>query len=174
MFCLLAYLALLRIDTQHANHAIDENMVGYFNALDKQNYEAMRQYLYPTDNEEYLLHIMLKTKAVGITSVRLQSIYPALVDGDIAVVGFETSTNAIVQGKDLTARQTNTFFFRKKDGHWYIAKPEDLADISAQKIYDMIDAYKPIMKDNMAADIVEQQEYNEASLKKLKGAEAHD
>ena len=168
VFVGLAYLSLLRIDVEQANYAIQENMVGYFNALNKQEYGKMRQYLYPTDNSEYLLDIMVKAKAVGITSVRLQTIYPALVDGDIAITGFETSTNAIYQGKDLTARQTNTFFFRKKDGRWYIAKPEDLTDISAQKISDMIDAYNPIIKENMNESIVEQQKYNESSAKKMK------
>ena len=170
MLVALGYLALLRIDTEQANHAIDENMVGYFNALNKKEYGDLRKYLYPTNNEEYLLNIMLKSKAVGVTSVRLQSIYPALVDGDIAIVGFEVSTNAVHEGKDLTSRQSNMFFFRRKDGRWYIAKPDDLADIPAQKVSDMIDAYKPIMKENMAGSIMEQKKYNEASVKKLKGA----
>ena len=164
----LAYMALLRIDIKQANYAIAENMVGYFNALNKQEYDKMQRYLYPTDSKEYLLNMMIKAKAVGVTSVRLQSVYPALVDGNLAIVGFETSTNAVFQGQDLTARQTDTFFFRRKSGKWYIAKPEDLIDIPAQKISDMIDAYKPIMKENMAGSIVEQRQYNIASLQKLR------
>ena len=170
-FCSLLYLSMLRINTEQANAKIDENMVGYFTAMNKQDYEKMREYLYPTDNEDYLLDILVKSKAIGVTSVRLQKVYPALVHKNIAIVGFEISTNAQFKGEDVTTRQTGTYIFRQKDNDWYIAKPEDLRDIPAKEISDLIDAYKPIMKENMAEGIVEQFEYNTASLKKLKGAE---
>ena len=164
----LSYLALLRIETQQANTAIDENMVAYFNAMNHQDYNAMRQYLYPTDNEDYLLDILIKSKAVGVQSIRLQKIYPALVNNDIAIVGFETSQNAVYKGEEVTTRNTNTFFFRRKDGQWYIAKPQDLSDIPARKISDMIDQYKGVMKENMAGSIEAQQEYNNATFQKVK------
>ena len=167
----VSYLALLKIKTEQANSAIDESMVGYFSALNQEDYGRMREFLYPTDNEEYLLTTLLKSKAVGVTSVRLQKIYPALVNGDIAIVGFEVSTNASYRGEDLTARTTDTFFYRRKDGIWYIAKPEDLADIPAQRISDMIDEYQPVMKENMKENISDAQEYNDASFKKLKSKE---
>ena len=170
-FCGLLYLSMLRINTEQANTKIDENMVGYFTAMNQQDYGKMREYLYPTNNEEYLLDILVKSKAIGVTSIRLQKVYPALVHKNIAIVGFETSTNAQFKGEDVTTRQTGTYIFRQKDNNWYIAKPEDLSDIPAKEISDLIDAYKPIMKENMAEGIVEQYEYNTASLKKLKGAE---
>lgn len=168
-FASLVYLSLLKINTEQTNLAIDNNMAGYFTALNKEDYAGMRRFLYPSDNEKYLLDILLKSKAVGITSVRLQKIYPALVDKELAIVGFETSTNAVYEGRNVTTRQVGTYFFRKKDNVWYIAKPEDLQDIPAQRISDMIDAYQPTMKANMSEDIAEQQEYNEAALKQVQG-----
>jgi len=151
-------------------------MVGYFNALDKQDYDAMRGYLYPTDNDAYLLDILLKSKTVGTTSVRLQKIYPALVNGDLAVVGFESSTNATFNGKDSTIREVNMFFFRKKDGEWYIAKPEDLSNVPEQRISGMIDRYTGVMKENITAESMDAQiEYNRASFRNLKnGGEQHE
>jgi hypothetical protein len=170
-FVVLLYVSLVRINTEQANTTIDNNLVGYFTAMNKQDYGEMRNYLYPTDNEDYLLDIMLKSKAIGVTSIRLQKIYPALVDRNLAIVGFEVSTNAKYKGEDVTTRQTSTYFFRKRGNAWYIAKPADLQDISQKRISDMIDAYKPIMKENMADSIVEQNEYNTASLKKIKEAD---
>lgn len=176
IFLGLLYLGFLKVNTEQANRVIDENMVGYFNALDKQDYNEMRRYLYPTDNDGYLLNILLKSKAVGTTSVRLQKIYPALVDRDLALVGFESSTNATFKGKDTTIREVNMFFFRKKDGNWYIAKPQDLTDMSEQKISDMIDSYKSVMKENITSDSMNEQiEYNRASFRNLKGGStAHE
>lgn len=172
----LLYVGLVRFSTGQANRAIDEKMVGYFNALDKQDYDAMRGYLYPTDNDAYLLDILLKSKAVGTTSVRLQKIYPALVNGDLAVVGFESSTNATFNGKDSTIREVNMFFFRKKDGEWYIAKPEDLSNVPEQRISGMIDRYTGVMKENITAESMDAQiEYNRASFRNLKnGGEQHE
>ena len=144
-------------------------MVGYFNALNKQDYNSMRNYLYPTDNEQYLLDILLKNKAVGITSIRLQTIYPAIVDGNVAIVGFETSTNAVFENKNTSTREINVFFFRKKNSDWYIAKPQDLSDIPAHKISDMIGQYKSIIKENMTETSVSNQvKYNIASYANLK------
>ncbi len=144
-------------------------MVGYFNALNKQDYNSMRNYLYPTDNEQYLLDILLKSKAVGITSIRLQTIYPAIVDGNVAIVGFETSTNAVFENKNTSTREINVFFFRKKNSDWYIAKPQDLSDIPAHKISDMIGQYKSIIKENMTETSVSNQvKYNIASYANLK------
>lgn len=166
------WLALLKVNTEQSNIAIDEAMAAYFTAMDKQDYSKMRDILYPTDNEDYLLATMVKTKAIGMESIRLQKIYPAMIDGDLAIVGFETSTSSHYQGEDLTLREANTFFFRRAHGKWYIAKPSDLADIPARKISGMIDAYKPIIKENIGSGIAEQQEYNEAAFAKLKGRDS--
>lgn len=166
------YLALLRIDTEQANYAINDNLVGYFNSLNKEDCQEMRKYLYPTDNEKYLLDTMVKAKAIGVKSTRVQKIYPVLVNGDIAIVGFEVSTTANFGGEDYVTRGLDTFFYRKHSGHWYIAKPTDLADVPKQKLSDMIDAYNPIIKDNLGENIEAQVEYNQTAFAKLEAKRA--
>lgn len=164
-------MSLLRLDTRQTNYAIDDTMASYFTAMNQQDYNGMGKYLYPTSNDDYLLSIAVKAQAVHMQSIRLRKVYPALVHGDLAIVGFETSTSSNYEGEKTTIRETNTFFFRRKDDKWYIAKPEDLNDQSKKLINDMIDEYKPILKENMAGGAQEQQEYNKAAYAKLKGSE---
>ena len=86
---------------------------------------------------------------------------------NIAIVGFETSTNNLYKGEDLTFRETNQFFMLRKDGKWYIAKPEDLLAYDQSFLSEMIEKYSPIMQENMKEGFEERLLYNSASFEKL-------
>ena len=113
------------------NYEINETIAEYFTAFNHKDYAGMEKYLYPeNDNRDYLLMTKAKADAVEMQSIHLQKIYPALVDGDFAVVGVETSTIHHYASEYTTIKEANTLFLRKYKGKWYVAKPEDLDDVS--------------------------------------------
>ena len=167
----LSYLGLAKENTEIANHEINSTVLGYFNAINKKEYIELDKILYPTDNSEYILTIAAKAQAVGMESMRLKTIYPSLVDGNIAVVGFESSVNNYINDQHVTFQQTNLFFMLKKDNHWYVAKPSDLANYDPQYLSSMIEKYDVVIKKNLSVETInKQQEFNNAGFSKIKKA----
>lgn len=170
-FLWVVYLGFARNAVEIANHEINSSVVAYFNALNKKDYKKLDKILYPTDNAEYVLTIAAKAQAVGTESIRLQKIYPALVDNNIAVVGFEYSVNNLIENQRVTFKRTNLFFMLKNKDNWYVAKPDDLTSYSAEYLSAMIDKYDSVIRENMTDDAVKEQKYyNDIGFKKIKNA----
>ena len=171
VFLWVAYLGFAKTSVEIANHEINSSVVAYFNALNKKNYKELDKILYPTDNAEYVLTIAAKAQAVGTESIRLHKIYPALVDRNIAVVGFEYSVNNLIENQRVTFKRTNLFFMLKNKGNWYVAKPNDLDSYSAEYLSAMIDKYDSVIRENMTDDAIKEQKYyNDIGFKKIKNA----
>lgn len=167
LFVVVALISGQRLYTENAAVEINEVVLEYFNDMNHKNFDALKNVLYPSDNETYISNIAMKAQVVGLQSIRLQKIYPPLVMNNIAIVGFETSTNNLYKGEDLTFRETNQFFMLRKDGKWYIAKPEDLLAYDQSFLSEMIEKYSPIMQENMKEGFEERLLYNSASFEKL-------
>lgn len=167
LFVVVALISGQRLYTENAAVEINEVVLEYFNDMNHKDFDALKDVLYPSDNETYISNIAMKAQVVGLQSIRLQKIYPPLVMNNIAIVGFETSTNNLYKGEDLTFRETNQFFMLRKDGKWYIAKPEDLLAYDQSFLSEMIEKYSPIMQENMKEGFEERLLYNSASFEKL-------
>ena len=167
LFVVVALISGQRLYTENAAVEINEVVLEYFNDMNHKDFDALKDVLYPSDNETYISNIAMKAQVVGLQSIRLQKIYPPLVMNNIAIVGFETSTNNLYKGEDLTFRETNQFFMLRKDGKWYIAKPEDLLTYDQTFLSEMIEKYSPIMQENMKEGFEERLLYNSASFEKL-------
>ena len=167
LFVVVALISGHRLYTENAAVEINEVVLEYFNDMNHKDFDALKDVLYPSDNETYISNIAMKAQVVGLQSIRLQKIYPPLVMNNIAIVGFETSTNNLYKGEDLTFRETNQFFMLRKDGKWYIAKPEDLLTYDQSFLSEMIEKYSPIMQENMKEGFEERLLYNSASFEKL-------
>ena len=167
LFVVVALISGQRLYTENAAVEINEVVLEYFNDMNHKDFDALKNVLYPSDNETYISNIAMKAQVVGLQSIRLQKIYPPLVMNNIAIVGFETSTNNLYKGEDLTFRETNQFFMLRKDGKWYIAKPEDLLAYDQSFLSEMIEKYSPIMQENMKEGFEERLLYNSASFEKL-------
>ena len=167
LFVVVALISVQRLYTENAAVEINEVVLEYFNDMNHKDFDALKNVLYPSDNETYISNIAMKAQVVGLQSIRLQKIYPPLVMNNIAIVGFETSTNNLYKGEDLTFRETNQFFMLRKDGKWYIAKPEDLLAYDQSFLSEMIEKYSPIMQENMKEGFEERLLYNSASFEKL-------
>lgn len=167
LFVVVALISGQRLYTENAAVEINEVVLEYFNDMNHKDFDALKDVLYPSDNETYISNIAMKAQVVGLQSIRLQKIYPPLVMNNIAIVGFETSTNNLYKGEDLTFRETNQFFMLRKDGKWYIAKPEDLLTYDQSFLSEMIEKYSPIMQENMKEGFEERLLYNSASFEKL-------
>lgn len=167
LFVVVALISGQRLYTENAAVEINEVVLEYFNDMNHKDFDALKDVLYPSDNETYISNIAMKAQVVGLQSIRLQKIYPPLVMNNIAIVGFETSTNNLYKGEDLTFRETNQFFMLRKDGKWYVAKPEDLLTYDQAFLSEMIEKYSPIMQENMKEGFEERLLYNSASFEKL-------
>lgn len=167
LFVVVALISGQRLYTENAAVEINEVVLEYFNDMNHKDFDALKDVLYPSDNETYISNIAMKAQVVGLQSIRLQKIYPPLVMNNIAIVGFETSTNNLYKGEDLTFRETNQFFMLRKDGKWYIAKPEDLLTYDQTFLSEMIEKYSPIMQENMKEGFEDRLLYNSASFEKL-------
>ena len=167
LFVVVALISVQRLYTENTAVEINEVVLEYFNDMNHKDFDALKNVLYPSDNETYISNIAMKAQVVGLQSIRLQKIYPPLVMNNIAIVGFETSTNNLYKGEDLTFRETNQFFMLRKDGKWYIAKPEDLLAYDQSFLSEMIEKYSPIMQENMKEGFEERLLYNSASFEKL-------
>ena len=167
LFVVVALISVQRLYTENTAVEINEVVLEYFNDMNHKDFDALKNVLYPSDNETYISNIAMKAQVVGLQSIRLQKIYPPLVMNNIAIVGFETSTNNLYKGEDLTFRETNQFFMLRKDGKWYVAKPEDLLTYDQTFLSEMIEKYSPIMQENMKEGFEERLLYNSASFEKL-------
>lgn len=167
LFVVVALISVQRLYTENTAVEINEVVLEYFNDMNHKDFDALKDVLYPSDNETYISNIAMKAQVVGLQSIRLQKIYPPLVINNIAIVGFETSTNNLYKGEDLTFRETNQFFMLRKDGKWYVAKPEDLLAYDQAFLSEMIEEYSPIMQENMKEGFEDRLLYNSASFEKL-------
>lgn len=168
VFLVLLGLALARENTMRMNYEINETIAEYFTAFNRKDYAGMEKYLYPeNDNRDYLLMTKAKADAVEMQSIHLQKIYPALVDGDFAVVGVETSTIHHYASEYTTIKEANTLFLRKHKGKWYVAKPEDLDDVSLAYKEELIERYSAVVAENIKSP-KEFAIYNYAAFEKIK------
>ena len=148
----VSYFSLNKYYIEASTYEINDTITGYFNCLNQKDFNNLQKYLYPDiGNRSYALTIGAKSVAIGMQSVHLQKIYPALVDGEIGIVGFETSTRNIYQGEEVVLKEINTFIVRRNQGKWYITKPSDLSDYDGKYIETLIESYSEIIKRNISS-----------------------
>ena len=104
--------------------------------------------------------------ATGMQSIHLQRIYPALIDGEIGIVGFETTTKNFYQGQEVVLKETNTFIVKRLQGEWYITKPSDLRDYDSKYIESLIESYMEVIKKNISSP-QDRILYNNDAFKKI-------
>ena len=129
LIIVVAYFSLNKYYIEASTYEINDTITGYFTDLNKKDFNHIQKYLYPdVGNRTYALAIGAKSVATGMQSIHLQRIYPALIDGEIGIVGFETTTKNFYQGQEVVLKETNTFIVKRFQGEWYITKPSDLRD----------------------------------------------
>lgn len=167
LFIIVSYFSLNKYYIEASTYEINDTISGYFTCLNQKDFNHLQKYLYPdTGNRSYALTIGAKAVAVGMESIHLQRIYPALVDGEIGIVGFETTTRNFYQGQEVVLKETNTFIVRRIQGAWYIAKSSDVSDYDEKYIKSLIESYSKIMKENMSSP-KDKILYNNNAFKKI-------
>lgn len=164
----LLALGLARFDVQQSQYEINDVLAGYFNSMNRKEFSELGKYMYPTDNREHILTVAAKAKAVDLQSIRLQKIYPPLVDKNLAIVGIDTSAIIRPDGQNVTLKETNSMFLMREAGKWYIAKPEDLEKYEPSFISAMIDRYGSVLRSNLSEAGL-QAYYNSMAFYKTKG-----
>lgn len=163
----IAYFSLNKHYIEASTYEINDVVTNYFTCLNKKEFDKIPEYYYPNaENEAYAKMVGAKANVIGMQSVHLIKIYPALVDGEIGIVGFETSVKNNYKGEELVLRETNLFIMRRNQGKWYITKGNDLEDYDKQYINELIETYTPIAKENMSSP-KDRILYNNSAFKKL-------
>ena len=167
IFLVISYFSLNKYYIEASTYEINDKVTGYFSCLNKKEFNKINDYLYPdTENRTYILMLGAKANAIGMESIHVTKIYPALVDGEIGIVGFETSTRNKYKGEEVVLKETNTFIMKRLQGDWYITKSNDLEGYEKQYINDLIESYTPIMKENMTSP-KDKILYNNTAFKKI-------
>lgn len=183
IFFLLLIISLLifgfslqKYNMETANMEINDVVINYIEAMNKQNFDDVNKTLYPNHssaNDEYVLMLKAKANAIGLDSIRVRTIYPALIDNNIAIVAFQVSTNAIYNNEKVTLREIKTQILLKKKGQWYIAKPIDLTDYDKDYLNYFIDKYNDVLKSKIAPtddnSLYNNEAFNKLSRERLIG-----
>ena len=167
LIIVVAYFSLNKYYIEASTYEINDTITGYFTDLNKKDFNHIQKYLYPdVGNRTYALAIGAKSVATGMQSIHLQRIYPALIDGEIGIVGFETTTKNFYQGQEVVLKETNTFIVKRFQGEWYITKPSDLRDYDSKYIESLIESYMEVIKKNISSP-QDRILYNNDAFKKI-------
>ena len=88
------------------NEEIEKTIVRYYMAMSNKDMEELKNNIYP-ENVDYvngfILDIEAKMDATNFESIKIDSIYPALIDGDMAIVGYRAITKSYLNGRNENA-----------------------------------------------------------------------
>lgn len=143
------------------NEEIEKTIVRYYMAMSNKDMEELKNNIYP-ENVDYvngfILDIEAKMDATNFESIKIDSIYPALIDGDMAIVGYRTITKSYLNGRNenaITFQELGTTVMLRKGNEWYVAKPIDLQGVSADYLNDFFDKYEDILRKNVSKEEAE-------------------
>lgn len=166
-------IAINKENVEVANREIQNVVIEYFDAMNQQDFDKMKETLYPPvdseNNKEFTSDIKAKMDGTGVEHVILKKIYPVLVDGNIAVSTVIFSTQRTYYDNPLEIREMTTMMFRKRGGKWYIAKPQDLLDYNEDYLKALLDRYASMTKENKAY-IEAMKQANESAYKSITSA----
>ena len=143
------------------NEEIEKTIVRYYMAMSNKEMEELKNNIYP-ENVDYvngfILDIEAKMDATNFESIKIDSIYPALIDGDMAIVGYRAITKSYLNGRNenaITFQELGTTVMLRKGNEWYVAKPIDLQGVSADYLNDFFDKYEDILRKNVSKEEAE-------------------
>ena len=155
---------------EESNLEIDNMLKNYCETMNNKNFDEINKFLYPEnnpENKEYINILKTKSSAIGLESIRLKKIYPALVEHNIAIVGFEVATNSNYNNQQITIKEIKTEVLLKKNNDWFIAKPVDLIDYDKSYLNILFNNYYKILKENISKDY-DGEVYNSIAFNKIK------
>lgn len=148
------------------NAEIEKTIVRYYMAMSNKDIEELKRNIYP-DNEVYtngfILDMFSKMGVINFNSIKLETIYPALIDGNIAIVGYVAETKSSLKQENIIFKEIGTTVLIKKNDMWYIAKPIDLQNVSSDYLNNFFNKYENVLRENMtekeAENVVKSQKY---------------
>ena len=141
-----------KIYIENANDNIAKTLATYIETINQKRFDDLTAFYYPENKDitdEQILLLKAKSSLIHMESIRIKKIYPALVVNDISLIGCEISTTNKYNGETMVLQEINTFVLLRKNGLWYIAKPEDLTDYDESYISVLFERYEPILIENM-------------------------
>ena len=177
MLLIVAFITLLVVGlnkwyVQASNLEINNLVKDYIQTMNRQDFKQLGQYLVPVDkeaNQDYILTLKAKAEAIQLKSVRAKTIYPALVDKDIALVCVEVSTEGGYKSQYMTVKELNIMVLKKYQNKWYVAKPSDLMEYDEAYLSGLFDKYQDYMKGQIPS-FNDRSYYNSIAYQKLEEA----
>ena len=165
----LSLLGMYKNYMEKQNEEIEKTIVRYYMAMSNKDMEELKNNIYP-ENVDYvngfILDIKAKMDATNFESIKIDSIYPALIDGDMAIVGYRAITKSYLNGRNenaITFQELGTTVMLRKGNKWYVAKPIDVQGVSTDYLNDFFDKYEDILRKNVseeeAENVVESQKH---------------
>ena len=164
----LSLLGMYKNYMEKQNEEIEKTIVRYYMAMNNKDMEELKNNIYPDNvdyTNEFILDVKAKMFATNFESIKIDTIYPALIDGDIAIVGYKAITKSYLQGNEnaITFQELGTTVMLRKGDVWFVAKPIDLQGVSADYLNDFFDKYEDILRKNVskeeAENVVKSQKY---------------
>ena len=177
LLLIVAFITLLVVGlnkwyVQASNLEINNLVKDYIQTMNRQDFKQLGQYLIPVDkeaNQDYILTLKAKAEAIQLKSVRAKTIYPALVDKDIALVCVEVSTEGGYKSQYMTVKELNIMVLKKYQDKWYVAKPSDLMEYDEAYLSGLFDKYQDYLKDQIPS-FNDRSYYNSIAYQKLEEA----
>ena len=162
----LSLLGMYKNYMEKQNAEIEKTIVRYYMAMSNKDIEELKRNIYP-DNEVYtngfILDMFSKMGVINFNSIKLETIYPALIDGNIAIVGYVAETKGSLKQENIIFKEIGTTVLIKKNDMWYIAKPIDLQNVSSDYLNNFFNKYENVLRENMtekeAENVVKSQKY---------------
>ena len=151
----LSLLGMYKNYMEKQNIEIEKTITRYYMAMDNKDMNELNKLIYP-ENEAYtqsfLMDVKTKIIVTSFESIKLNRIYPALIDGNIAIVGYQVTTKNKALSETASFQEIGTTVLRRKGDSWYVAKPIDLQDVSADYLNDFFDKYQEVLRENITKE----------------------
>ena len=173
----------MKFNNEQANAVIQNNITNYFSALSSRNFVEAQTFYANADSENtkmYINELSEKARGIKLQSITPDTIYPALVNGNLGVVGVKVTTKGQVQNQNVEATELTLFIMLKEQDKWKITQPSDLSNYSEDHITKLLDEYKKVLEQypeiNELTDINNQQfkEYKQAIAEAKKGKQNYE
>lgn len=148
----LSVLAINKYQLEQDSADIGGLALTYYQAINNREYSLLEKIYtpqYPWRNQSYIEDIKAKMDVVGMKQIRVDKVYPAMVNGDIGIVGIVSTETTINNGKEHSFQELNVLFAKYDEGKWHIAKPEDISQYDESLIEGMFEKYKKEFKDDI-------------------------
>lgn len=164
----LSLLGMYKNYMEKQNEEIEKTIVRYYMAMNNKDMEELKNNIYPDNvdyTNEFILDVKAKMFATNFESIKIDTIYPALIDGDIAIVGYRAITKSHLQGNKnaITFQELGTTVMLRKGDVWFVAKPIDLQGVSTDYLNAFFDKYEYVLRRSVskedAENVVKSQKY---------------